>query len=380
MRFPLRLNAIHERLAERQILSAMDQGVNYYDTAYLYHNGKSEPFLGKVLDKNNCRDKVKIATKLPHWRTHSQQEMEKILDDQLSKLRTDRIDYYLIHSLTGELWEIAKNHGVRKFLDDALTSGKIMNAGFSYHGLSEDFSRIVDDYDWTFCQIQYNYLDTRNQAGTAGLKYAASKDLAVIVMEPLRGGNLAKPPPPSVRKIWSKADGHRTPVNWSLSWIWHHPEVTVALSGMNNDNHIRENLSLAKKSMPNALTQKEIALVESAADEFRRVMKVGCTGCQYCMPCPADVNIPGCFDGYNSRHIFKDRSARMMYIFMNGGVVTEKRTFASQCVACGKCLEKCPQNLQIPDLLKVVAQDMEGFLTKPMIWLIKRALKVKKKK
>lgn len=379
MRLPVRMGSINEKLAEKQILHALDQGVNYFDTAAPYHNGKSESFLGKVLSKNGIREQMKIATKLPHWSTHTKVEMETVLDQQLAKLQTDRIDYYLIHGLNGDLWEKAKHNGVIEFLDDALSKGKVVNAGFSFHGLAEDFEPIVDDYDWTFCQIQYNFLDTQNQAGTAGLKYAASKQMAVMIMEPLRGGNLAKTPPPSVKKIWDKADDRKTPVAWSLGWIWNHPEVTVVLSGMNNDEHIAENLALAKKAHPNTFSEEEVNLVEEAAAEFRSVMKVGCTGCQYCMPCPAGVNIPSCFDTYNSKHAFKDKQARLFYLFQNGGVVTDKPTLASQCKQCDKCVEKCPQDLPIPDLLEEVAEDMEGFLTKPLIWLGRRMLKVKKK-
>ncbi len=377
MRFPVKRGRIDEKLAAKQILYAMDRGVNYYDTAYPYHNGRSEPFLGKVLSRNSCRDKVKIATKLPHWRAGSKEDMDALLEEQLIKLQTDRIDYYLIHALNGELWETAKCKGVIEFMDEALKQGKIVNAGFSFHGLAEEFSAIVDDYDWTFCQIQYNFLDTRNQAGTDGLNYAAAKDMAVMIMEPLRGGNLAKTPPPSVQKIWSQAEQKRTPVAWSLEWIWNHPEVTLILSGMNKDAHIEENLALADQARPNAFTASEVDLVEEAASEFRRVMRIGCTGCQYCMPCPAGVNIPGCFDWYNSRHAFKDKTAKLMYLFQNGGVVTEKPTLASMCVQCEKCLDKCPQDLPIPDLLDEVQKDMEGFLTKPMIWLGKRMLKVR---
>ena len=379
MRLPVRMQSINQKLAEKQILYALDQGVNYFDTAVPYHNGKSEPFLGKVLSKNGCRDKVKISTKLPHWNARTQKDMGRILDEQLSRLQTDHIDYYLIHGLVGELWEKAKNNGVIEFLDDALKKGKIINAGFSFHGLAEEFNGIVDDYDWTFCQIQYNYLDTKNQAGTAGLQYAASKNLAVMIMEPLRGGNLAKTPPPSVEKIWAKADHKKTPVAWSLAWIWNHPEVTVVLSGMNNDDHIAENLALAEKALPNSLSEKEGKLVEEAAAEFRRLMKVGCTGCQYCMPCPAGVNIPSCFDLYNSRHVFKDKRAKFVYLFFNGGIVTDKPTLASMCVQCEACLEKCPQHLPIPDFLTEVKEDMEGFMTRPLIWLITRAMKIRKK-
>jgi hypothetical protein len=372
------MHSINERLAEKQILYALDRGVNYFDTAVPYHNGKSEPFLGKVFSKNGCREKVKIATKLPHWSALSKKDMDRILDEQLFKLKTDRIDYYLVHGLDGELWEKAKSNGVIDFLDEALKMGKIINAGFSFHGLAEEFNGIVDDYYWTFCQIQYNFLDTKNQAGTAGLQYAASKDMAVMIMEPLRGGNLAKTPPPSVQDIWAKADHKKTPVEWALGWIWNHPEVTVVLSGMNNDDHIAENLALAEKALPNSLSQKEVKLVEEAAAEFRRVMKVGCTGCQYCMPCPAGVNIPSCFDWYNSRHVFKDKRAKLMYVFFNGGIGTEKPGLASMCVQCEKCLEKCPQHLPIPDLLEEIKEDMEGIMTKPLIWLIKRVMKVRK--
>jgi hypothetical protein len=377
MRLPTRLGGINEKLTEKQIMSAMNQGVNYFDTAVPYHNGKSEPFLGKVFLKNKCRDRIKIATKLPHWSASSKADMDKILDDQLLKLQTDRIDYYLIHGISGKQWEKAKNNGVISFLDDALKRGKIINAGFSFHGLAEDFSNIVDDYDWTFCQIQYNFLDTKNQAGTAGLKYANSKNLAVMIMEPLRGGNLAKSPPPSVKKIWAKASEKRTPAEWSLRWLWNHPEITVVLSGMNNDDHINENIKIAENADPNSLSETEMELVDTAADEFRKVMRIGCTGCQYCMPCPAGVNIPGCFDWYNSRHTFKDSFSIVMYIAMNGGITSEKPAMASMCVACGKCLKKCPQHLPIPDLLKDVADDMEGFYIKPLIWILKRVMKVK---
>lgn len=379
MRFPTRLGSINETLAEKQMMHALDQGVNYFDTAYPYHSGKSESFVGKVFSRNRCRDNVKLATKLPHWMADSKEEMEDILDEQLAKLKTDTIDYYLIHALSGELWETARQHGVIEFMDDALKKGKIINAGFSFHGLAEDFTSIVDDYDWTFCQIQYNILDTQNQAGTAGLKYAASKKMAVMIMEPLRGGNLAKTQPPSVQKIWAKAEDKRTPVGWAMSWLWNQPEVTLVLSGMNNDDHIDENIKLAQKAVPGVLSKAETDLVAEAADEFRKVMRVGCTGCQYCMPCSAGVNIPSCFEAYNSKYAFKDRQARMMYLFQNGGMVTDKQSLASMCVKCEKCIEKCPQGLPIPDLLETVAENMEGFLAKPLIWLGRRVMKVKKK-
>ena len=312
MRLPGRMQMINESLATKQILSAIDRGVNYFDTAVPYHGGKSEPFFGKMLEQNRCRDKVKIATKLPHWATPTGQDMDEMLDKQLKNLRTDRIDYYLIHGVNGQMWSDAVHNGVIPFLEGALASGKIINAGFSFHGLASEFNDIVDAFDWTFCQIQYNYLDRENQAGTAGLEYAASRDLAVVIMEPLRGGNLSKSPPPTVRSIWNRADNKRTPAEWSLRWIWNRPEVTVILSGMNDDAHIDENIRIASVAEPNSLTKAELALVDEATDEFRRVMKVGCTACQYCMPCPAGVNIPACFEAYNSHHVFKDKLARRL--------------------------------------------------------------------
>lgn len=376
MRFPTKGSKIDEELASKQLYSAIDSGVNYIDTAYPYHNGKSESFLGKALAKDGYREKVKIATKLPHWSTGSKADMDKILDEQLKKLQTDYIDYYLIHALNGDSWEKCKNKGVIEFLDDALAKGKIKYAGFSFHGAAEDFNKIVDDYDWVFCQIQYNYLDTENQAGTAGLEYAASKDIAVMVMEPLRGGNLAKTPPKEVKAVWNKAEIKRSPAEWSLKWIWNHPEVTLVLSGMNNDEHIRENMRVADETPPNSMTELELSLVSEAAETFRRVMRVGCTSCQYCMPCPKGVNIPSCFEMYNSYHTFGDKGSKFMYLIMNGGIGKEA-TFASQCVNCGLCVKKCPQNIAIPEELAKVKKDMEGFFTKPLIWLMKVFLRVK---
>jgi predicted aldo/keto reductase-like oxidoreductase len=379
MRLPTRMGKINEALAEQQILHSIENGVNYIDTAVPYHNGKSESFLGKILSKNGYRDRVKIATKLPHWTTKSVSEMEEVLSAQLKRLKTDRIDYYLIHNLNGPSWETAKENGVLEFLDRSIANGQILNAGFSYHGLAEDFIQVVDDYNWTFCQIQYNYLDTKNQAGKKGLKYAASKDLAVIVMEPLRGGNLAKTPPPAVSKVWSKSKTKKTPVNWALSWIWNHPEVTTILSGMNDEVQINENIAIAEKALPDSLPDEEIKLVKEAAKTFRSVMKVGCTSCQYCMPCPSGVNIPGCFEHYNSKHGFKDKSAKLFYLGMLGGAISGKSALASECTNCGACEEECPQNLPIQDLLVDVKNDMEGVFTKPLLWIIKKVMGKKRR-
>ncbi|WP_229595837.1 aldo/keto reductase [Pseudodesulfovibrio sediminis] len=360
MRLPTDGDEIDEALAEQQVLDGLAKGINYFDTAYPYHEGKSELFIGRVIERNGIRDQIKLATKLPHWLTEDSDHMLRLLDDQLERLRTDYIDYYLIHALSGPSWEKLQAKGVQTFLDTALASGKIRNAGFSFHGATEDFSTIVDGYDWTFCQIQYNYLDTGNQAGTPGLQYAASKDMAVMIMEPLRGGNLGKTPPPSVKDIWDKAETKRTPAEWGFRWLWNQPEVTVVLSGMNNTEHIDENLRIASAAEADSLTQAEVALVEEAAAEFRRVMMVPCTGCQYCVPCPVGVNIPTCFETYNSKHTFKDPSASRFYKVFNGGILGGKPGLASQCVGCGECLKKCPQGINIPERLAEVAADMEG--------------------
>ena len=376
MRLPQRLNRIDEKSAAPLIYHAIDQGLNYVDTAWPYHGGQSEPFVGKILSVDGYRDKIKLATKLPHWQTKNSTDMHDILNKQLERLRTDHIDYYLVHNLNGASWKRAREKGVIEFLDQALESGKILNAGFSYHGMAMDFNAIVDDYDWTFCQMQYNYLDTQSQGGTAGLEYAASQNLAIIVMEPLRGGNLAKTPPPEIRKIWDSAETQKTPAEWSLRWLWDKPQVTVILSGMNHMDQINENLAIASTAVPTSMSEPDKQRVNQAADTFRSLMKAGCTGCQYCMPCPHGVNIPFCFDTYNSKTVFKDKRATYQYLVINGGIVSSKPGLASQCTECGACLSKCPQSLPIPDLLKDVEKEFERFWTKPFLNIVKSVMRI----
>jgi predicted aldo/keto reductase-like oxidoreductase len=323
--------------------------------------GQSEPFLGHAL-ANGYREKVKRATKLPSWLIESRENMDKFLNAQLEKLKTDHIDYYLVHALVGELWDNVENLGVADFLDKAKADGRIINAGFSFHGLAEDFKRIVDAYDWDFCQIQYNFLDEKNQAGTEGLVYAALKGLGVIIMEPLRGGNLTKTVPQAVIKIWDEAPIKRSPAEWAFRWVWNHPEVTVILSGMNKEEHIQENLRIAEHAYPDSLTETELQLIKRVESKYRELMKVGCTGCQYCMPCPAGVNIPLCFETYNDLYMSGNTDeTKFMYAARLGGILAVGGTeFASQCVQCGKCLEKCPQHLDIPTILESVVEELEG--------------------
>jgi uncharacterized protein len=352
---------IDEERATRQIRSAIDQGVNYVDTAWPYHDGESEPVLGRAL-ADGYRERVRLATKLPSWMIKSRAEMDRYLDAQLKKLNTDRIDYYLLHALNGVLWDSLTTMNVLDFLEKAKRDGRIINAGFSFHGVLEDFRRIVDANDWEFCQIQYNYLDTENQAGRKGLAYAADKGLGVIVMEPLRGGNLGRhSPPSSVQAIWDAAPQKRSPVEWALRWVWNHPEVTVVLSGMNEESHIAENIAIAESAYPNSLSDIELQFVEKAAQEYRKIMKVGCTGCGYCQPCPSGVLIPSCFEIYNNMHMFNAADeAPFFYVARTGGALSGKPGYASQCVQCGECLEKCPQQIDIPAFLEMVAAEFEG--------------------
>ncbi len=362
MRLPMVDGKIDEGRAISQIREAIDNGVNYVDTAWPYHDGESETILGKAL-QDGYREKVKVATKLPTWMVESREDMDKFLNAQLEKLGTDHIDYYLIHALSGPSWNKIKAQGAVDFLDQAQKDGRIVNPGFSFHGLSEDFQPIVDDYDWVFCQIQYNYLDQEFQAGTKGLEYAASKDMGVIIMEPLRGGNLGLPtPPPAVAEIWDEAETRFAPVEWALRWIWNHPEVTVVLSGMNVEEHVKQNMAIAGEAHADSLSPEELALVDRVAAKYRELMQVGCTGCSYCMPCPLGVQIPTCFDMFNKLHMFGNLAeAKHMYnAFAEGTVLQRQPGFASQCIECGECLEKCPQQIAIPEVLKRVVDELEN--------------------
>jgi predicted aldo/keto reductase-like oxidoreductase len=362
MRFPTTEDGeIDEPRAIAQMRTAIDNGVNYVDTAWPYHNGKSEGVVGKAL-KDGYREKVAIADKLPQWLVKSREDMDKYLDAQLERLDVDCIDYYLIHALEGNSWDRSVELGVKDFLDKAIASGKIRYAGFSFHGVAGDFIRIADSYPWTFCQIQYNFLDTENQAGTAGLKYAASKDIAVMIMEPLRGGNLSSPTPPDgVQEIFDEAKIKRQPVEWALRWVWNHPEVTLVLSGMNEEAHVEQNLAIASEAEAESLTEAELAIVDRVAARYKELMQVACTGCAYCMPCPAGVRIPGCFEFFNSVHLFKDKEPilKRQYALMLSGKFSGQAAYASQCVECGQCEEHCPQHIAIPEELKRVADFFE---------------------
>jgi predicted aldo/keto reductase-like oxidoreductase len=353
MRLPVLDNGhVNKPEAVKMIRHAIDSGVNYVDTAWPYHNGESEPVVGKALG-DGYREKVSLATKLPTWLVESREDMDKFLDRQLKKLQTDHIDFYLVHSLMEESWNNVESLGVKDFLDDALADGRIKYAGFSFHDRYPAFKKIVDAYDWTFCQIQYNYMDEHYQAGTRGLRYAAGKGLGVVVMEPLRGGLLAKQIPAAM-DIWAKAGEKRSPAEWGLRWVWDHPEVSVVLSGMSSMEQVYENLDVAEKGVPGSLTKKDLALVSKVRKMFKSRMAVPCTGCGYCKPCPNGVDIPACFENYNTACMYEDvEHAKFSYQFVGEGK-------ASKCEECGQCEERCPQGIPIPEKLKEVKELLEG--------------------
>lgn len=380
MRLPQKNGKVNEKRAIAQIRQAIEQGVNYIDTAYFYHNGTSETIVGKALS-GGYRERVRLATKLPPWGVKVRQDMDNILRDQLKKLQTDRIDYYLLHAIYGrDMWDRMRALGVIEFLEKAKQDGIIANIGFSFHGNTQVFKAIIDDYDWDFCQIQYNYLDELNQAGTEGLEYAAAKRLGIVIMEPLRGGSLAGGIPPVVQRVWDRAEVKRSPAEWALRWVWNRPEVTVVLSGMNEEGHIAENIRIANDAWPNSLTDDELELVDKVKATYRKMMKVGCTGCGYCMPCPAGVNIPMCFERYNAKYLFNINwlIARLDYLIRLGGVLNANKSNASLCMECGKCERKCPQHIPIRQELKAVANEFEGYLTNPLIWLGKMIMKARR--
>jgi hypothetical protein len=356
MRLPTKEDGqIDEGVATKMLRYAIDHGVNYVDTAYPYHNGESEPFVGRALG-DGYREKVNLATKLPSWLITSRKDMDRYLNEQLGRLRTDHIDFYLVHGLNQLFWENVSGLGVTDFLDDAIADGRIRYAGFSFHDNTALFREIVDSYDWTFAQIQYNFMDEYRQAGTKGLAYAAKKGLGIVVMEPIRGGLLARDLK-GISEIWQTAKVHHSPAAWALRWVWNHPEVTVALSGMSKPEQVRQNVALAKTGLPDSLTKTELALFKKVRKELEKRIVISCTGCKYCMPCQNDVSIPECFEMFNQGHVYDDKEqALQRYSMILGGFFDGIPHYASLCQECGECEEKCPQGLPIRENLKQVAE------------------------
>ena len=357
MRFPTKAGRIDMAETEREILTAFHGGVNYYDTAYIYPG--SEAALGEILERNGIRDQVYIATKLPHYLIKSRDGMEKLFAEELKRLRTDHVDYYLMHMLTDtDTWQRMKDLGIEQWLSEKKKSGAIRQVGFSYHGNSDMFCQLLDAWDWDFCQIQYNYMDEHSQAGRRGLHYAAGKGIPVVIMEPLRGGKLVNRLPEEAKKIFAEYKTRHTPAQWAFRWLWNQPEVTVVLSGMNSDEMVRDNLQTASTTRVGELGPEEEAMLQSVVRAINAKMKVGCTGCGYCMPCPKNVDIPGTFAAYNRRYQEGKFGALKDYVMCT--MLRKNSTAASNCVECGKCEKHCPQQIPIREKLKDARRELEG--------------------
>lgn len=352
-----RTQGINMELAEQQIMTAIERGVNYFDTAYIYPG--SEEALGTILAKNNARDRVNIATKLPHYLIKKSGDIERYFQEELQRLRTDHVDYYLMHMLPEtSTWERLKKLGVEEWLEEKKASGAIRNVGFSNHGNSNTFCDLLDAYDWDFCQFQYNYIDEYTQAGRRGMEHAAKKGIPIVIMEPLRGGRLVNMLPEKAVKRFQEANPDRTPAEWGLRWLWNQPDITVVLSGMNSLEMVEENCRIASEVRAGELTPADFQVYADVIAEINRKIKVGCTGCGYCMPCPRGVDIPGCFRAYNERYSEGFRTGMKEYFMcttMRGNI-----SAASLCVGCGRCETHCPQHIQIRDQLKNVKRVMEN--------------------
>jgi uncharacterized protein len=361
--------AIDKPKAKAQLRYAIDHGLNYLDTAYIYHMGASERFLGEHVLTEGYREKVQIATKLPCMLITKKEQIQKFFDKQLERLHTDRIDFYLLRALNGSLWVRMKALGIVEFMDELKKNGQISHMGFSFHGPLNEFKAICDDYAWDFTQVQYNLLDEHFQAGAEGIDYAAKKGMGVIIMEPLRGGILVGKIPKTVQEIWEKATVQRSPADWALRWIWNNPHVTVVLSGMNEDAHILENLSTAGTSAPNSLAPQEIAIIDEVKTEYGRLLQVGCTGCRYCMPCPAGINIPAAFHALNSLSLFGNVMALYDYAVETG--FNTNPAWTNQCLNCGICEKACPQHIEIRKEFVKVRRQLENPIIKGMVAIIR---------
>lgn len=369
-------NQAQELESIRLIRKAIHDGVNYFDTAYIYQNGKNEILLGKALS-GGYRERVKIATKLPPFLVKKLETAKKIFETQLASLQTDYIDYYLVHMLTDKAgYERMADMGVISWLEDLKKEGKIVNLGFSFHGSKEDFVEILTAYPWDFCQIQYNYFDENNQAGKSGLELAAGMGIPVIVMEPLRGGNLVNKLPKEVENIFKECHSDWTPAEWGLRWVWNHPEVMTVLSGMSDESQIIDNIRIAADAEAGSLSKKELLVFDEVKAMLSKRIKVPCTGCGYCMPCPYGVNIPGCFSNYNDKYLMNLKTYRFKYA-QTLGALSKKPAMASACKDCGKCEALCPQQINIRNELKNVRKKMEGPLFKPVVWAARKFMRIK---
>lgn len=351
MRLPTQNGKIDEPRAIEMIRFAIDNGVNYMDTAWPYHREESEPLVGKAL-RNGYRERTFVATKSPIWLIEEESDFERILDQQLLRLETEQVDFYLLHALNKKHWETCRKCNALGFLKRMQEKGKVRHLGFSFHDELALFKEILDAFKWEFCQIQYNYLDREYQAGEEGLDYARSKNVDVIVMEPLRGGNLAGPIPGKVQTLWEKSGTAWTPVEWALRWIWNDPLVSLVLSGMSSLEQLKENIDIASTAAAGQLRQEQLLLVDQARTAYRSLIQVDCTGCGYCMPCPSGVDIPRNFSLWNEYHMFDRPERANQYRSIDAGARAEA------CTECGLCLSHCPQEIAIPEELRRVAAEL----------------------
>ena len=369
MRLPTKNNSIDRELAQEYILYAIDHGVNYIDTAYAYHGGESESFLGDILSLNDedgvkYREKIKLSTKLPCWMVRSREDMDAFLNKQLEKLQTDCIDYYYLHNVDLSTILRLKELGLYEFINKIREEGKIKNIGFSYHGSPHEFNELIDDFDWNMVLVQYNYLDVNAQAGIRGIRHAYEKDIAVFIMEPLKGGLLAGELPKEVEVLFKDVDSSRSSVDWALSWILNQKEITCVLSGMGSLDEIKENMAIANRVEVDSLSDEEKGVLIQAQGIFNSMMKINCTGCGYCLPCPKGVNISDCFKIYNEKYLFNKKllgvfSNAMVNYYMVVGGITNRQSSAGLCNHCGRCKRLCPQSLDIPNELDRVKSEFE---------------------
>ncbi len=346
-----------QKKVEQLVLTAIEHGINYFDTAYVYTG--SEEALGNIFEKNHLRDKVYLATKMPLIICQKAEDLDKYFYKQLEHLKTDHIDYYLLHMLSDmKTWDTLCNWGIKEWVKEKKESGEIRNFGFSFHGSLNEFLALLDAYDWDFVQIQYNYSDENYQAGVTGLRAAADKGIPVMIMEPLLGGKLAKNLPKEAVERYKKEDPKLSPASWGFRWLYDQPEVTVVLSGMNAMDQLADNVRTANLAAKKKLTPEEQAAIQDVRDIFNASYKVHCTGCHYCTPCPAGVDIPTCFAAYNTRYSIS-RSQGLIQYYM-GTLLSDKPSYAGLCKKCGRCEKHCPQHLPIRKDLAAVSKQFEG--------------------
>ena len=357
MRFTRKGGGIDQEKANRELNRALELGVNYFDTAYIYPG--SEEALGNFMQAYHCRDRLNIATKLPQYRVKKREDFDTFFDEELRRLKTDHVDYYLMHMMNdARSFERLCELGLKEWIAGKKASGAIRNVGFSFHGGTLQFKALVAAWDWDFCQIQFNYVDEHSQAGIDGLNYAHEKGLPVIIMEPLRGGKLAGLLPKDALHEIERTQPRRSPAEWGLRWVWNHPQVTVVLSGMNDISQVEENCRVASESLPGHLTPEELTLYDRVRGAIAKGVRVGCTGCGYCQPCPKGVDIPMCFSAYNTS--FSDSLFSGMREYMMCTTLRKVRSNAGLCVKCGRCEQHCPQHIPIRDMLDKVKRRMEN--------------------